>query len=151
MRCVVQRVTHAGVTVNGETVGAIGAGFAVLLGVEAGDTAQDARYMAGKLAGLRVFEDAEGKMNLSILDAFEAPEMLVVSQFTLLADTRGGKRPSFIKAARPEEAEPLCEQVCGLLREMGVRVETGRFRTEMRVALTNDGPVTILIDSRKTF
>ena len=149
MRCVIQRVTHASVTVSGETVGRIGAGFLVLLGAEAGDGEADVRYCAEKIAGLRVFEDENDKMNLSLSDV--GGDVLLVSQFTLLADARHGRRPDFIQAARPEVAEPLCEQVKAMLEAKGLRVETGRFRTHMEVSLLNDGPVTILLDSRKKF
>lgn len=149
MRCVIQRVTQASVTVNGETVGKIDRGFMVLIGAENGDGEADARYCADKIAGLRVFEDANGKMNLSLSDV--GGDVLLVSQFTLLADARHGRRPDFIQAARPEAAEPLCERVKAMLEERGLRVETGRFRTDMQVALVNDGPVTILLDSRRTF
>lgn len=149
MRCVVQKVTHARVTVDGEETGAIGAGYMVLAGAEVGDTEADAEYCANKIAGLRVFEDADDKMNLSLQDVGGA--VLMVSQFTLLGDARHGRRPAFITAERPEKAEPLFELVCEKLRKKGLRVETGRFRTHMEVSLTNDGPVTILLDSRKTF
>ncbi len=149
MRCVIQRVTRASVAVAGETVGAIDKGFLVLLGAEIGDGDADARYCAEKIAGLRVFEDAAGKMNLALSDV--GGDVLLVSQFTLLADARHGRRPDFIQAARPEAAEPLCEQVKALLEAKGLRVETGRFRTDMQVSLVNDGPVTILLDSRKKF
>lgn len=149
MRCVIQRVTRASVTVSGEVVGKIGRGFMVLLGAENGDGEADARYCAEKIAGLRVFEDAAGKMNLALADV--GGDVLLVSQFTLLADARHGRRPDFIQAARPETAEPLCARVKAMLEEKGLRVETGRFRTEMQVELINDGPVTILLDSRKLF
>ena len=149
MRCVIQRVTQASVTVNGETVGAIEKGFMVLIGSENGDTEADAKYCADKIAGLRVFEDENGKMNLSLSDV--DGDVLLVSQFTLLADARHGRRPDFIQAARPEVAEPLCELVKRLIEEKGIHVETGRFRTHMKVDLLNDGPVTILLDSKKTF
>ena len=149
MRCVIQKVTSAAVEVAGETVGQIGPGFMVLVGAETGDTEADARYCAEKIAGLRVFEDAAGKMNLALADA--GGDVLLVSQFTLLADARHGRRPDFIQAARPEIAEPLCETVKALIEGKGIRVETGRFRTHMRVSLVNDGPVTILLDSRKKF
>ena len=149
MRCVIQRVTQASVTVNGETVGAIEKGFMVLIGSENGDTEADAKYCADKIAGLRVFEDENGKMNLSLSDV--GGDVLLVSQFTLLADARHGRRPDFIQAARPEVAEPLCDQVKAMLEQKGLHVETGRFRTDMQVSLVNDGPVTILLDSRKTF
>ena len=149
MRLVVQRVTRASVTVEGEIAGKIGKGYMVLAGAEAGDTEADARLCADKLAGLRVFEDDEGKMNLSIEDV--GGEILLVSQFTLLGDARHGRRPSFIAAARPEEAEPLLITMKAVLEEKGLHVETGRFRAHMDVELVNDGPVTILIDSRKVF
>ena len=149
MRCVIQKVTEAEVTVEGEAVGRIGPGFMVLVGAEEGDTEADAAYCAGKVAGLRVFEDAEDKMNLSLADV--GGDVLLVSQFTLLGDARHGRRPSFSHAARPEVAEPLCERMKALLEAEGLRVETGRFRTHMRVSLVNDGPVTILLDSKKGF
>ena len=149
MRCVIQKVTSAAVEVAGETVGQIGPGFMVLVGAETGDTEADARYCAEKIAGLRVFEDENDKMNLSLADV--GGGVLLVSQFTLLADARHGRRPDFIQAARPEIAEPLCETVKALIEGKGIRVETGRFRTHMRVSLVNDGPVTILLDSKKTF
>ena len=149
MRLVVQRVTRASVTVEKEVVGKIGRGYMVLVGAEVGDTEADARLCADKLAGLRVFEDGEGKMNLSIADV--GGEILLVSQFTLLGDARHGRRPSFIAAARPEVAEPLLETMKAMLEEKGLHVETGRFRAHMDVELVNDGPVTILIDSRKVF
>ena len=149
MRCVIQKVTRACVTVAGECVGKIGAGFMVLVGAENGDTESDARYCAEKIAGLRVFEDENDKMNLSLADV--GGSVLLVSQFTLLADARHGRRPDFIQAARPEVAEPLCEQVKAMIEAKGIRVETGRFRTHMQVELLNDGPVTILLDSRKRF
>ena len=149
MRCVIQKVTRAEVTVAGETVGKIKDGYMVLLGAENGDTEADARYCAEKIAGLRVFEDANDKMNLSLADV--GGSVLLVSQFTLLADARHGRRPDFIQAARPEVAEPLCQTVKAIIEEKGIHVETGRFRTHMEVSLLNDGPVTILLDSRKKF
>ena len=149
MRMVVQRVTRASVTVDGEVTGKIGKGYMVLVGAEVGDTEADARLCADKLAGLRVFVDDEDKMNRSVLDV--GGEILLVSQFTLLGDARHGRRPSFIAAARPEEAEPLLETMKAMLEEKGLHVETGRFRAHMDVELVNDGPVTILIDSRKGF
>ena len=149
MRLVVQRVTRASVTVDGEITGKIGKGYMVLVGAEVGDTEADARLCADKLAGLRVFVDDEDKMNRSVLDV--GGEILLVSQFTLLGDARHGRRPSFIAAARPEEAEPLLETMKAMLEEKGLHVETGRFRAHMDVELVNDGPVTILIDSRKVF
>ena len=148
MRCVVQKVTEARVTVNGETVGEIGAGFMVLIGVSTEDTEADVRYMAEKVPNLRIFEDEDGKLNRSLLDAGGA--ILAVSQFTLYGDTRGQRRPGFTRAARPEQAEALYTQLVEQWRAKGVRVETGRFRTEMLVSLVNDGPCTILMDSEKT-
>lgn len=147
MRCVVQKVTHARVTVNGETTGEIANGYMVLVGAEDGDTEADVNYCADKIVGLRVFEDADDKMNLSLADV--GGSVLLVSQFTLLGDARHGRRPSFIRAARPEAAEPLFEALCRKIADKGVHVETGRFRTHMEVSLVNDGPVTILLDSRK--
>ena len=149
MRCVVQRVKEASVTVAGETVGKIGPGFMVLIGVSTEDTEKDLRYMADKVPNLRIFEDAEDKMNLSLKDV--GGEILAVSQFTLYGDARGGRRPSFIAAARPEAANELYEQLVASWREQGIHVETGRFRTHMEVGLVNDGPVTILLDSTKGF
>ena len=149
MRCVIQRVSHASVDVAGETVGRIDGGFLVLLGAEDGDTEADAKYCADKIAGLRVFEDENDRMNLSLKDV--GGKVLLVSQFTLLADARHGRRPDFIKAAKPDVAEPLCETVKAMLEVHGLAVETGRFRTHMAVSLLNDGPVTILLDSRRTF
>ena len=146
MRCVIQKVSHASVVVAGETVGKIEQGFMVLVGAQAGDTEADARYCAEKIAGLRVFEDENEKMNLSLSDV--GGSVLLVSQFTLLADARHGRRPDFIQAARPEVAEPLCERVKAMIEEKGIRVETGRFRTHMEVSLLNDGPVTILLDPK---
>lgn len=149
MRAVVQRVSRASVTVAGEVVGQIGKGFLVLLGVEDGDGQNEAVYMAQKIAGLRVFEDADGKINLGLSDVGGA--MLVVSQFTLLGDCRKGRRPSFIQAARPELADELYRAFCAEVRGQGIEVQTGRFQTHMDVELVNDGPVTLLIDSRKQF
>lgn len=149
MRAVVQRVTEASVTSQGTPAGRIGKGLCVLLGVEEGDTEKDAVYMAGKLAKLRIFEDENEKMNLSVLDT--GGSILCVSQFTLLGDARGQNRPGFTRAERPERADALYEQVCRELRALGLTVETGVFRTHMQVSLINDGPVTILLDSRKTF
>ena len=149
MRACVQRVSQAQVTVAGETVGRIGHGLVVLLGVAADDTAADASYLADKLVGLRIFEDADGKMNLGLSEAGGA--MLVVSQFTLLGDCRKGRRPSFTDAAGPELAETLYETFVAAVSGLGVNVATGRFRQNMRVSLENDGPVTLLLDSRKRF
>ena len=144
MRAVVQRVSRAAVRVGDETVGAIGRGFVVLAGFAPGDDEPLLAWMADKLAGLRVFGDAEGKMNLGIQDVGGA--MLVVSQFTLYGDASKGRRPSFIGAAPPEQAEALYDRFVALLRERGVRVETGRFRAMMDVELVNDGPVTLLLE-----
>lgn len=149
MRCVIQRVTEASVTVEGEVIGQIGRGFMVLIGVSAEDTDKDLKYMAEKVPNLRIFEDEQGKMNLSLKDVGGA--ILAVSQFTLYGDARGSRRPSFIQAARPEQANALYEQLVAAWRAQGLTVETGRFRAEMQVALVNDGPVTILMDSTKTF
>ena len=149
MRMVIQRVNHASVTVEGELVSKIGKGYMVLVGSEQGDTVEDAKWCADKLEGLRIFEDADEKMNLSIRDV--GGEILLVSQFTLLGDARKGRRPSFSTAARPELAEPLLEEMRKMLVEKGVPTLTGRFRTHMLVDLENDGPVTILLDSRKLF
>ena len=149
MRAVIQRVTHAAVTVNGQQVGAIGQGFMVLLGVKVGDTEKDALYMADKIVKLRIFEDENGKMNQSLRDV--AGSVLCVSQFTLLGDARGQNRPGFTQAEAPERANDLYQQVCARMREQGVPVETGIFRADMQVELCNDGPVTILLDSEKSF
>ena len=149
MRCVIQRVTRASVTVEGELVSEIKDGFMVLIGAEDGDTEADAKYCADKIAGLRVFEDADDKMNLSVKDV--GGSVLLVSQFTLLGDARHGRRPSFSNAARPEVAEPLCDRVRDMLIAHGIPTLTGRFRTHMKVDLLNDGPVTILLDSKKGF
>ena len=145
MKAVIQRVTKASVSVGAETVGRIGPGLAVLLGVAQGDTVDDARRLAEKTARLRIFSDAEGRFNLSLLDS--GGEALVVSQFTLLADSRKGRRPSFTRAAPPEEAEPLVERYVSVLKQMGVPVATGRFGAHMLVEILNDGPVTILLDT----
>lgn len=145
MRAVVQRVTRSHVSVAEEMVAGIGRGLLVLLGVAKGDTHKDAKYLAEKIARLRIFEDEQGKMNRSLLEA--GGSMMVVSQFTLMGDCRKGRRPSFIKAARPEEADRLYELFVGLVRDMGIDVKTGRFQTRMAVSLVNDGPVTIIIES----
>ena len=149
MRCVVQRVSSASVAVNGQAVGKIGKGLMVLIGVAQGDTEKDLQYMFDKVPNLRIFEDDQGKMNLSLLDVGGA--VLAVSQFTLLGDARGGRRPSFIEAARPETANPMYEELVQRWRGAGLFVETGVFQAEMAVSLVNDGPVTILLDSRKNF
>ncbi len=145
MRACVQRVSSAEVRVGGETVGKIGRGILALLGVSSSDTDADLTALADKMAGLRIFEDSEEKMNLSLADV--GGEILVVSQFTLYADCRKGRRPSFTDAASPEKAERDYENFVNYLRKKGFRVETGRFRTMMEVALVNEGPVTIWLDS----
>ncbi len=149
MRSVVQRVTRAGVSSEGKLTGEIGKGLCVLLGVETGDTEKDARYMADKIRKLRIFEDENEKMNLSVEQAGGA--VLAVSQFTLLGDARGQNRPGFTRAEAPERADELYEATVAFLRESGLTVQTGVFRTHMEVSLVNDGPVTILLDSRKEF
>lgn len=145
MRALIQRVTQASVTVDGEAVGAIGRGFLVLLGVTDTDGPREAAWLAAKVAGLRVFDDAAGKMNLGLADV--GGDVLVVSQFTLYGDARRGRRPDFLRAARPEQAEPLVDTFVAQLRSVGLRVETGRFRAAMQVALVNDGPVTLWLDT----
>ncbi len=147
MKALLQRVSRASVSVGGEVVGKIGKGLVVLLGVAEGDTAEDARHLAEKTAGLRIFPDAAGKFNLSAQDV--GGELLVVSQFTLLADTKKGHRPGFTGAAPPEAAEPLIEQFIRFAREGGLKVETGRFRAYMQVEIHNDGPVTVMLESRE--
>lgn len=143
MRAVLQRVSEAAVSVGGESVSAIGAGVVVLLGVASGDTAEDAERMAGKVARLRIFENDEGRLDRALVDI--AGEALVVSQFTLLADTGKGNRPSFTEAAGSEEAEPLYERFCAALTDEGVGVSRGVFGARMELALVNDGPVTIVL------
>lgn len=149
MRLVVQRVLESSVKIDGEVVGQIGPGFMVLCGVEEGDTESDVRYCVDKTVNLRIFEDDAGKMNRSILQS--GGEILAISQFTLHGDVRHGRRPSFITAARPETAVPLYDAYCEGLRDAGVHVETGVFQADMKVSLINDGPVTLLIDSRRAF
>lgn len=149
MRAVVQRVSEARVTVDGRETGAVGQGLLVLLGVEQGDGPADVQYIAQKVRDLRIFEDDAQKMNRSVLDVEGG--VLVVSQFTLSGDARNGRRPSFASAAPPEIARALYEDVVRELRTSRLHVATGEFRAMMRVALVNDGPVTILLDSRKTF
>jgi len=149
LRAVVQRVTDADVSVDNKITGSIGKGFVVLLGVEDGDTTEDADYMVKKITGLRVFEDSEGKMNLSMADV--GGELLAVSQFTLLGDARKGNRPSFSRAARPETAKELYDYFTAKVREKGIKVGEGVFQAEMLVRINNDGPVTILLDSKKLF
>ena len=145
MRAVVQRVKQSTVTTDNEILGQIGSGLLVLLGVAKGDTAKDADYLANKIINLRIFEDEDRKMNRSLLET--GGELLAVSQFTLLADCRKGRRPSFIEAAEPEKATDLYERFVNVVRAKGVAVQTGRFRAMMEVALINDGPVTIIIES----
>jgi len=149
MRACVQRVIRAQVEVDDELCGEIRGGLLVLLGVAADDTADDARQLADKIMGLRIFDDAEGKMNLALADVGGA--MLVVSQFTLLGDCRKGRRPSFVAAAPPELAENLYQAFVDAVASQSIEVATGRFRQHMQVSLTNDGPVTMLLDSRKLF
>jgi D-aminoacyl-tRNA deacylase len=149
MRAVVQRVSRAKVTVEGQVTGEIGPGLMILLGVGKEDTSQVAEAMAEKLANLRIFEDPQGKMNLSLLDA--KGSALVVSQFTLYGDARGQRRPSFISAAPPQLAKKLYEEFCEAMRRLGVTVGTGIFQAMMSVELVNEGPVTILVDSEKAF
>ena len=149
MRAVIQRVSRASVTVDGQIAGKIDRGLLVLLGITYADTEAAADYLAEKIAGLRIFEDDGGKMNLSVTDVGGAA--LVVSQFTLYGDVRRGKRPSFDDAARPEQARKLYEYFVERIRALGLRCETGRFQEMMQVELINDGPVTILLDSDKSF
>ena len=145
MRAVVQKVANASVTVEGEVVGAIDKGFMILLGVTHDDTEEQAAWLAKKVSGLRIFEDDDQKMNLSLLDV--GGDCLVVSQFTLYGDCKKGRRPSFVDAARPEHADKLYQVFCERLRETGCKVETGRFQTFMKVSLVNDGPVTLILDT----
>ena len=149
MRAVVQRVSRASVTVGGEIVGAIQQGLLILLGVADDDGQEDVIWLAGKVAGLRVFEDGDGKMNLDLTNVNGSA--LVVSQFTLLGDCRKGRRPAFVTAARPELADSLYQSFVAEVRGRGITVETGTFQAQMDVELVNDGPVTLLLDSRKTF
>ena len=144
MRAVIQRVTHASVTVQGRVTGEIQHGLAILVGVRVGDTEAEAQWMASKIATLRIFDDDEGKLNRSVLDV--GGSILVVSQFTLYADARKGRRPSYTDAAPPEAAEPLIRRFCELLEAEGVPVQTGVFRAHMLVEIHNDGPVTILLE-----
>jgi D-tyrosyl-tRNA(Tyr) deacylase len=147
MKAVVQRVSRAAVRVAGEEVGRVGQGFLVLLGAAQGDTASDAEYLARKIVELRVFEDAAGLMNRSLAEVGGA--ILAVSQFTLLADCRKGRRPSFTDAAPPDVAQPLFDHFVSAVRSHGISVQTGRFAEHMEVELVNDGPVTLLLDSRR--
>lgn len=149
MRAVVQRVTKSSVTVAGSITGSIDKGLMVLIGVEDGDTEKDAEYLAGKITGLRIFEDENDKMNLSVKDV--GGDILAVSQFTLLGDVRKGKRPSFSQAAAPDEANKLYRTLIEKIQQEGLHVEEGVFQTHMMVEIHNDGPVTILLDSNKKF
>ncbi|MBA7668396.1 D-aminoacyl-tRNA deacylase [subsurface metagenome] len=149
MKALLQRVIRASVSVAGEEVGRIGRGLVVFVGVAGGDKERDVQYLVQKTVYLRIFADEEGRFNLSALDI--KSELLVVSQFTLLADTRKGRRPSFIEAAPPEQAEVVFEQFVEQARATGLKVETGRFQQYMQVEICNDGPVTILLDSREKF
>ncbi len=149
MKALLQRVSKASVTVADEVVGQIGGGLVVFVGICREDTERDAQYLADKTLNLRIFPDSEGRFNLSALETQAA--LLVVSQFTLLADTRKGRRPSFTEAAPPQQAEALFEQFLEFLRQSGLRVESGRFQEHMHVEIHNDGPVTILLDSRDKF
>jgi D-tyrosyl-tRNA(Tyr) deacylase len=147
MKAVLQRVSQGRVTVDGEVTGEIGKGLLILLGVQQGDTEADAHALADKSIALRIFDDADGKMNLSVEDV--QGSILVVSQFTLLGDCRKGRRPSFVEAAAPELAQQLYETFVAAIGVRGIPVATGKFRAHMEVALVNDGPVTLLLDSRK--
>lgn len=149
MRAVVQRVKNAGVTIDGENISEIGKGLLILIGITQGDTEADIDYIVSKCTNLRIFDDEDGVMNLSGADT--GAEVLVVSQFTLYGDARKGRRPSYINALAPSEAEPVYEKAVEAFRKTGLTVKTGRFGAEMDVRLVNDGPVTILLDSRKGF
>ena len=149
MRAVIQRVTNAAVSVDDKVTGRIGVGFVVLLGVASTDTQDDVIWLAGKVAGLRVFNDENGRMNLALKDV--GGTVLAVSQFTLLGDCRRGRRPGFVAAAPPEKASSLYQSFVAELRGHQLNVETGKFQAQMQVTLTNDGPVTLLLDSQKTF
>jgi D-tyrosyl-tRNA(Tyr) deacylase len=149
MRSVVQRVSRASVNVDAHTVGQIDAGLLVLLGVAPDDSESDADYLAEKITGLRIFDDADGKMNLSVVDT--RGSILAISQFTLFGDVRRGKRPSFDNAARPEHAKKLYDYFVARIQTMNIRCETGTFQATMKVELANEGPVTILLDSKKLF
>ena len=147
MKALLQRVSQASVTVDGKEVGRIGQGLVVLLGVAVGDTEKDVQYLVPKIVNLRIFTDAQGKFNLSAFNV--KGDLLFVSQFTLLADARKGRRPSFVEAAPPEKAEALFNYAVGLARESGLKVATGRFQQHMQVEIHNDGPVTVMLDSRE--
>ncbi len=145
MRAVVQRVSNASVTIGAEQVGTIGRGLVVLLGISRTDTEDEAQHVVGKVVNLRIFDDDAGKFDRSALDI--GAELLIVSQFTLYGDTRKGRRPSFIEAAPPDQAEKLFDQTVELFRQTGLGVETGRFQAHMMVSINNDGPVTVMLDS----
>jgi len=147
LKAVVQRVKKASVIIEGKIFGTIEKGFAILLGISETDTEEDVKYLSEKIANLRIFEDSQGKMNLSCLDI--NGDFLVVSQFTLIADCRRGRRPSFVEAARPEKAISLYENFISILKQTGLKVETGKFGASMVVEIHNDGPVTIILDSRE--
>ncbi|AIY80868.1 D-tyrosyl-tRNA(Tyr) deacylase [Clostridium botulinum] len=149
MRAVVQRVTSSSVQVDGNTVGSIGKGLNVLIGISKSDTLQDLKYIRDKVINLRIFEDEKEKMNLSLLDV--KGELLVISQFTLYGDCRKGRRPNFMEAKGGEEAEGLYEEFLSLLKESNLKIETGEFGADMKVEINNDGPVTIILDSSKNF
>lgn len=149
MKALLQRVSKASVTVDGQVVGEIGRGLVVFLGISRADTERDAQYLAEKTVNLRIFSDREGKFNLSAVDT--RGDLLVVSQFTLLADAKKGRRPSFTEAAPPDRAETLFERFLAFLRSSGLRVETGRFQQHMLVEIHNDGPVTLLLDSKEKY
>jgi len=149
MRAVIQRVKESSVAIEGQVVGRSAQGLMVLIGVEVGDTDKDLSYIADKVPNLRIFEDEAGKMNRSLLDI--GGQILAISQFTLLGDARGGRRPSFTAAARPDTAVPLYDALVEKWRSLGIHVETGEFGADMQVSLINDGPVTILLDSRRLF
>ena len=149
MRCVIQRVTSASVSIDGNVVGRCGKGYMILIGVSVDDTEKDLQYMATKIPTLRIFEDENGKMNKSILDV--GGEILAVSQFTLYGDARNQRRPGFTAAARPDKAVPMYEALVQAWRDQGIHVETGVFGADMQVSLVNDGPVTMLMDSTKLF
>jgi D-tyrosyl-tRNA(Tyr) deacylase len=149
VKALLQRVNSASVSIAGEVVGRINQGLVVFIGIADADTEKDAQYLAQKTVGLRIFADEQGKFNLSALDV--NGELLVISQFTLLADTRKGRRPSFISAAPPDFAEELFKKFIALLRDSGLKVDTGRFQQYMQVVIVNDGPVTILLDSKDKF
>ncbi|NFO87373.1 D-tyrosyl-tRNA(Tyr) deacylase [Clostridium botulinum] len=149
MRAVVQRVTSSSVQVDGNTVGSIGKGLNVLIGISKSDTLQDLKYIRDKVINLRIFEDEKEKMNLSLLDV--KGELLVISQFTLYGDCRKGRRPNFMEAKGGEEAEGFYEEFLSLLKESNLKIETGEFGADMKVEINNDGPVTIILDSSKNF